>query len=78
MIVSEFIEWLKSQDQGATVEVVNHTSGNTYYDQGGNATPVAFNPEEHAHYTDLRGNQFIAPEMPYFNKRTLLLGNHDA
>jgi hypothetical protein len=35
MKVSEFIEWLKTQDQDATVEVVVHESGTGYYDQGG-------------------------------------------
>lgn len=36
MIVSEMIEWLKTQPQDATVEVIIHSSGYTYYDQGGN------------------------------------------
>lgn len=35
MIVREMIEWLKAQPQDATVEVIIHSSGRTYYDQGG-------------------------------------------
>lgn len=35
MIVSEFIEWLKTQPQNAIVEVLQHSSGSSYYEQGG-------------------------------------------
>lgn len=73
MLVSEFIEWLKEQDQGATVEVVVHKSGSGYYDQGGNASTEAFAPE-HSDYTDHRGNPYIKPHCPSYNTRTLLLG----
>lgn len=45
MKVSEFIEWLKTQDQEAIVEVVVHRSGSGYYDQGGNATTEEFTSE---------------------------------
>jgi hypothetical protein len=45
MIVSEFIEWLKNQPQDATVEVIIHSSGHTYYDQGGNIEWHEFNGE---------------------------------
>lgn len=72
MLVSELIEWLKGQDQGAIVEVVVHTSGSGY-GQGGNATTEVFTPG-HTDYTDRRGNQFITPDKPYYNTRTLLLG----
>lgn len=73
MLVSELIEWLRGQDQGATVEVVIHTSGTGYHDQGGNARTGTFAPE-HSDYTDLRGNQFVTPDKSYYNARTLLLG----
>ena len=76
MKVSELIEWLKSQDQDAIVEVVVHTSGRGYYDQGGNATTERFKPE-YSEYTDYRGNPFIGPERPYYNTAELLLGVHD-
>jgi len=37
MTVAEFIVWLQGQDQEAIVEVVEHTSGTGWDDQGGNA-----------------------------------------
>lgn len=77
MNVAELIEWLKTQDQGATVEVIYHTSGRGYYDQGGNVSIVDFDPAKHADYTEMRGNPFAKPDAPYFNQRTLLLGSKD-
>jgi len=74
MIVSELIEWLKTQDQGATVEVVVHSSSGAYYLQGGTARLRDFDPAKHVEYTDMRGSQYVTPDMPYFNQRTLLLG----
>jgi len=40
---------------------------------------VKFNPENQDlfNYTDFRGNQFIPPDAPHFNKRVLLLGLHN-
>lgn len=35
MNVAELIQWLQTQDQTATVEVLSHKSGSGYYDQGG-------------------------------------------
>lgn len=78
MIVSDLIEWLKTQDQGATVQVVRHTSGYGYYDQGGNVQEVDFDPLKHVEYVDLRGNSRIGPDKPYYQARTLLLGETDA
>lgn len=46
MIVSELIEWLKDKPQDATVEVIIHSSGHTYYDQGGNIEWDEFKGEE--------------------------------
>ena len=75
MTVKELAEWLKAfPDQDATVEVIVHERGTGYYDQGGNAHTEPFNPERHIEYTDMRGNQFVTPDKPYFNSRTLLLG----
>lgn len=74
MTVSQLIDWLKTQDQEATVEIVNHKSGHQYYTQGGTALVVDFDPTQHAEYTDLRGNQFITPLAPHYNRRSLLLG----
>lgn len=66
MNVAELIEWLKTQDQRAIVEVIRHTSGTGYYDQGGNVSVVEFSPEMSEHYTDCHG------------KSTLLIGEHHA
>lgn len=67
MTVQEMIQWLSSfEDQDAEVEVVKHSRGTGYYDQGGTARVVAFDPQKHAYYTNLQGN------------RTLLLGEIDA
>ena len=75
MKVKELVEWLAAfEDQDADVEVVSHTSGTGYYDQGGNASTAAFDPSKHAEYTDLRGNPHVKPDAPYYNARTLLLG----
>ena len=79
MKVRELIQWLATvKDQDAEVEVVQHSRGTGYYDQGGNASAVAFDPEKHATYTDLRGNPHIKPDASYYNARTLLLGELDA
>jgi hypothetical protein len=45
MLVSEFIEWLKTQDQDATVKCVVVYPSKGYYDQGGNPKEVDFTPE---------------------------------
>ena len=71
MLVSEFIKWLETQDQGATVEVLVGTPARNYgcdsyrFDD--------FDPEKHSEYTDMRGNQF-AKGKPYENDRNLQLG----
>lgn len=44
MNVSEFIEWLQTMPQGAKIQVLSHTSGSGYYDQGGNCKVVDFEP----------------------------------
>lgn len=83
MTVSELIEWLKTQDQDAIVQVVQHTTGKGYYDQGGNASVVDFTTEPCEpycflfDYTDFRDNQFVKSDAPHFNQRYLLLGEHN-
>jgi len=52
MTVAELITWLKTQDQAATVYVVSHSAGIGYYDQGGTAQTVVFDPTRHAEHTD--------------------------
>lgn len=74
MNVKELAEWLQRfQDQDAEVLIVRHTCGTGCYDQGGNATEEPFDPD-YTEYTDFRGNQFVKPDAPYFNRRYLLLG----
>jgi len=78
MTVRELAEWLAAfEDQDAVVKVIVHQRGSGYYDQGGIAAAVEFNPELHAEYTDLRNNPLIPPDAPYYGKRTLLLGEID-
>jgi len=45
--VREFIEIMKTKNQDAFVRVVEHTSGRGYYDQGGWASEVFFDPSKH-------------------------------
>lgn len=42
MNVAEMIEWLKTQPQDARVEVLSHSRGSGYYDQGGWCTTEVF------------------------------------
>lgn len=78
MKVSEMVEWLKTQDQDATVLVVKHSStGCGYYEQGGTATTEDFSG-------DLG---YESPTMSYGDlwefyqdskgNKTLLLGVHN-
>ena len=79
MKVKDLVQWLAAfEDQDADVDVVSHSSGTGHYDQGGNATAAAFDPEKHATYTDLRGNPYVKPDATYYNTRTLLLGELNA
>ena len=70
MLVSELIEWLREQDQGATVEVLKREDAGW---SGDCVRVVDLDVEEHTYYTDFRGNEF-AKGKPYENQRTLLLG----
>ena len=75
--VREFIEWLKTQDQDAIVEVIKHTDEGGYYMQGGSATTVNFSLEPEAdlfEHTDFRDNPYVKPESDHYNKRYLRLG----
>ena len=79
MKVKELVQWLAAfEDQEADVEVVCHSSGRSYYDQGGNATASPFDPATHATYTDMRGNRHVKAGAPWENSRTLLLGELNA
>ncbi len=71
MTVSEMIEWLKTQDQGATVYILIEKRGGSW--QPNWVTNVPFDPAEHSDYIDMRGNPH-AVGKPYENDRTLYLG----
>ena len=85
MNVSEMIEWLKTQDQEAIVQVLYHTSGTSYYTQGGNVTVEDFTLDgvdgygsgRYYEYEDFRGNPYVKPNTEHYNKRYLLLGSMD-
>ena len=46
MTIAELREWLAKFPQDAEVYCIEHTSGTTYYDQGGNITFEKFDPSE--------------------------------
>ena len=76
MIVSEFIEWLKTQDQGAIVEVIVQGEPDTYQSYGSCETEsLDIENDDHIEYTDFRGNQFVKDDSQHFNKRYLKLGS---
>jgi hypothetical protein len=77
MKVRDFIEWLKTQEQDATVEVISHKNGRGYYEQGGTAYNVEFDPEKHVDICDLRGNSQITPDKSYYNSVTILIGEYN-
>lgn len=66
MNVKEMISWLQTQDQEAIVQVVVHSSGRGYYDQGGNAHVENFTTNigryglpTHYEYDDCCGKSFL-------------------
>jgi len=65
MKVSEFIEWLKEQDQEAIVEVLVNDCDNIKTEE--------FEPEL-SDYFDFRGNQFVKENSPHYGKRYLTIG----
>ena len=74
MIVSEFIEWLKTQDQGATVWVMEQQEPGAYQSYG-ECTAVPFDPEKHAEYMDWR-EVASAKGHPFANDHDLTLGTN--
>ncbi len=67
MTVAEMINWLKTQDQDTEVHVVCHMNGTGYYDQGGTATTVAFDPNNHVDRRDA-----ITVNGKFYEKELLL------
>lgn len=74
MKVSELIEWLKTQDQEATVEVLCREPGRHGYG-GDGFSKAEFNPETHAEYTDFRGNKWVKDGDAHKDRRFLFLGD---
>lgn len=81
----QFQEWLNQFDEDTVIEIVYHTDGHGYYDQGGNATTQLFDVDGFCEdpklydngqweYTDLTNNYFVKEGHPYFGKKTLLIG----
>lgn len=78
MILRDFIALLqKFPDQECEVQVVDHTGGRGWYDQGGNVTVAPFSKERHMDYTDFRGNQFVKSDAAHYSKRYLLIGHQE-
>jgi hypothetical protein len=50
--VRELIEWLQTMPQEAEVEIIQHTSGRGYYDQGGNCSAEYFKTDNEYGYSD--------------------------
>lgn len=73
MLVKELIEYLKTQDQEAIVELeVSEDSGG----YGGCVSSVIdLDADKHIEYIDMRGNPYVKPEALYYNKRYLRFGN---
>ena len=75
MTVRQMIEWMSTfEDQDAIVEVVVHSEGRGYYNQGGVADIMEFDPEQHVEYTDMRGNKFVQDSSPRYNRRSVVFG----
>lgn len=81
----EFQEWLNQFDEETIIEIVYHTDGHGYYDQGGNATTTEFTPNSgfydnswcqngHFEYSDFTNNQYVKEGHPYYGKKLLLIG----
>ena len=71
MNVRELIEWLKTQDQEAIVEVLE---GDTRNSPPYPCNHVEFDKDSHVEYTDFRNNKF-AKGKDYENTRILFLGS---
>lgn len=71
MIVEDFIKWLQTQDQGATVEILVRERSVGY--EGDSYSRKDFDPEQHGDYIDMRGNPYTAGKSCE-NSRILFLG----
>jgi len=71
MLVSEVIDWLKTQDQDAVVQVVVKGVIEEFNSRKGEYYP------EHWEYTDFRANRFVKETDEWYNMRYLLLGSQE-
>lgn len=83
MLVPEFIEWLKTQDQTASIKVLQHTSGSGYYDQGGWTQEVDFDPlsgkvSTYTHYDGERVQTLHPNCFEYTEGRDSIHGHYPA
>jgi len=62
--VADLVAYLLTLDQTTKAEVVVHSNGTGYYDQGGTARTAPFSPELTEHYS-------------YKDTKTLLLGRYN-
>lgn len=67
MNVAEFIEFLKTQDQTAIVQVIVAEPYDSAWDE-------AFDPIKHVEFEDWTTNASVKPEMPFYQKKYLTLG----
>lgn len=76
--VRELREWLKQFDDETIVEIVYHSRGHGYYDQGGNATTHEFEPDmwNIGNHKYCHRNHF--DHMTHNGNSTLLLGAYEA
>jgi len=72
LTVAELIQWLQTQHQYAIVNVVAHSTGSGYYDQGGNARIVEFDPIKHVDYSD-----WTSDGKPHELTKEILLGEFE-
>lgn len=68
MNVAEFIEFLKTQDQAAIVQIVEAEAYDSAYE-------TEFEPATHVTFEDWTLNSSVKPEMSFYNKKYLTLGN---
>ena len=72
MLVKDFIDWLKTQDQEAELEILVRIEGCGY--NGDSFRRQSFDFNEHQEYIDFRGNRFVKSSDEFFNKRFLFIG----
>ena len=76
--VRELREWLKQFDQEASVEIVYHSRGHGYYDQGGNATTKEFEPDTYNIGDNLYCHKNHFEYVKFSGGHSLLLGAYES